>query len=101
MSCTERDDLVAGVGGPVAVLWGCGAADAGLSECERALMYGVVPDGVGQVVLETGAGESQVTTVQNNVYAFEASLRQHPKAVHYVGVRGPVTQKVPFYTEEQ
>lgn len=96
VACFSREALQAGDGSPAGgILTGCRAVSPEAPVCQNVVLYGVVPDRVDQISVETEAGSSATATVENNAYLVELPLSSRPRAVRYTADQGTVVQYIP------
>jgi hypothetical protein len=80
LSCPATDDVAAGRGGAATVYLG----ELGVA------VYGLVPDGVDSVAVETHAGESTRIATTDNAYYTVVPRGTPLSSMRYVGPSGPV-----------
>jgi hypothetical protein len=88
VNCLPREMIEQGSGepSPSMVLTGCTfpAKDPSLPACKRAILYGVVPDGVEQVTLDARDAASKPTVnVVRNSYVMDVPIGQETLSIKY------------------
>jgi len=88
--CPETEDIANGVAGPGVLGVGDGAVG----------VYGLVPDGVQSVTVETGESDSDVVNVEGNAYFIAFPAETPLRAVSYTGPSGWVEYPISIPGEE-
>jgi hypothetical protein len=92
--CRTPEELRSARGGPGVIHSECEAASSdAVPRCSGATVFGLVPDGVEEVVVRLASGEALAEPVQRNVYV--ADVPGDPDAVEFVLGGARVSQAAP------
>jgi hypothetical protein len=93
-SCSTAAELRSARGGPGVIHSGCDAASGdAVPRCSGATVFGVVPDGVEEVVIRLASGKAVTEPVERNVYL--AKVPGDPEAVEFEADGERISQAAP------
>ena len=92
--CSTAAELRSARGGPGVIHSDCEAAAGDAApRCSGATVFGVVPDGVEEIVIRLASGKAVEAPVERNVYVVE--VHSDPEAVEFESSGARVTQAAP------